>query len=100
LLGKKIKIQPQTWGRRLRVKYVNRFKVAPGGKVKLKDIDSRFKDHHESHKDAAEEIEQDRKKLRELQELLYADRRCSLLICLQGMDTGGRTGRLATSWER
>ena len=43
------------------MKYVNRFGVAPGSKVKLKDIDPGFKDHHESHKDAAEEIEQDRK---------------------------------------
>ena len=55
------------------MKYINRFRVAPGSKVKLKDIDPGFKDHHESHKEAAEEIEQDRKKLRELQELLYAD---------------------------
>jgi hypothetical protein len=61
------------------VKYVNRFKVAPGSKVKLKDIDPGFRDHYESHKDSAEEIEQDRKKLRELQGLLYADGRCSLL---------------------
>ena len=76
------------------MKYVNRFKVAPGSKVKLKDIDPGFKDHHESHKEAAEEIEQDQKKLRELQELLYADGRCSLLICLQGMDTGGKDGTI------
>ncbi len=47
--------------------------MVPGSKIKLKDIDPRFKDHHENHKDAAEEIEQDRKKLRELQELLYAN---------------------------
>src|ERR1700690_2048439 len=76
------------------MKYVNRFKVAPGSKVKLKDIDPGFKDHHEGHKDAAEEIEHDQTKLRELQELLYADGRCSLLICLQGMDTGGKDGTI------
>jgi len=76
------------------MKYVNRFKVAPGSKVKLKDIDPGFKDHHESHKEAAEEIEQYRTKLLELQELLYADGRCSLLICLQGMDTGGKDGTI------
>jgi len=36
--------------------------VTPGSKVKLKDIDPGFKDRHESHNEAIEEIEQDRKK--------------------------------------
>ncbi len=76
------------------MKYVKRFRVAPGSKVKLKDIDPTFKDHHKSHKEAAEEIEEYQKKLRVLQELLYADGRCSLLICLQGMDTGGKDGTI------
>ena len=74
--------------------YVDKFKVQPGSKVKLKDIDPGFKDHHESHKEAAKEIERDQKKLRDLQELLYADGRRSLLICLQGMDTGGKDGTI------
>jgi PPK2 family polyphosphate:nucleotide phosphotransferase len=76
------------------VKYLNRFRVRPGDKVRLKDIDPGFKDHHGSHKKAAEEIERDREKLRAQQELLYADGRCSLLICLQGMDTGGKDGTI------
>ena len=65
-----------------------------GSDVKLKDIDPGFKDHHKSHKAAAEEIKQDQTKLRELQELLYADGRCSVLICLQGMDTAGKDGTI------
>ncbi len=64
--------------------------LAPGSNVKLKDIDPGFKDHHESHKEAAEEIEHDRKKLFELQELLYADRRCSVLIVLARDGHGGQ----------
>ena len=76
------------------MKYVNRFRVAPGSNVKLKDIDPGFKDHHKSHKEAAEEIEIDQSKLRALQELLFADGHCSLLICLQGMDTGGKDGTI------
>jgi PPK2 family polyphosphate:nucleotide phosphotransferase len=76
------------------MKYFNRFRVAPGGTVKLKDIDPGFKDYHASHKKATEEIEKDWKKLRDLQELLYADGRCSLLICLQGMDTAGKDGTI------
>ena len=74
--------------------YLKRFRVAPGSKVKLKDIDPGFKDKHENHAEAAEEIEQDRKKLRGLQELLYSDGRGSLLICLQGLDTGGKDGTI------
>ena len=76
------------------MKYLNRFRVAPGSKVKLKDIDPGSKDHHGKHKEAAEEIGQYQTKLRELQELLYADGRCSLLICLQGMDTAGKDGTI------
>ncbi len=77
------------------MKYIDRFRVAPGSKVKLADIDPGFKDHHhENHKDAAEELEQDRRKLLQLQETLYAEGRHSLLIVLQGMDTGGKDGTI------
>jgi PPK2 family polyphosphate:nucleotide phosphotransferase len=80
---------------RCEVKYLQRFRVEPGSKVRLRDIDSGFKDHHESHEEAIEEIAKDQGKLRELQELLYADGKCSLLICLQGMDTGGKDGTIS-----
>lgn len=76
------------------MKYVKPFKVAPGSKVKLKDIDPGLMDRHTSHKEATEEIKQDQTKLRDLQELLYADGRCSVLIVLQGMDTGGKDGTI------
>jgi hypothetical protein len=42
------------------VSYRPQFRVVPGAKVKLKDIDSDFKDSHENHKDAADEIERAR----------------------------------------
>ncbi len=74
--------------------YQKRFRVTPGSKVKLKDIDPGFKDHHEGRKEASKEMERDREKLRALQQLLYADGRRSLLICLQGMDTGGKDGTI------
>ena len=74
-------------------------KWRPGSKVKLKDIDPGFKDHHESHKEAAKAIEHDRKKLCELQDLLYADGMCSLLICCKEWTRGARTGRSTTSWR-
>ncbi len=77
------------------VSYLKRFRVAAGDKVKLRDIDPGFTDEHESHAHAAEEIEQDRKKLRELQQLLYSDGSGSVLICLQAMDTGGKDGTIS-----
>lgn len=40
------------------------------------------------------ETAHDRRKLWELQDLLYAERRHSLLICLQAMDTGGKDGTI------
>jgi PPK2 family polyphosphate:nucleotide phosphotransferase len=77
------------------MKYLDRFRVHPGDKVRLKDIDPGFKDHHENHKTAADEIQRDSSKLRALQGLLYADGRCSLLICLQGLDAGGKDGTIS-----
>jgi PPK2 family polyphosphate:nucleotide phosphotransferase len=74
--------------------YVERFRVRLGARVKLADIDPAFKDRHESHEDAAKEIEHYRKRLSELQEMLYAERRRSLLICLQALDTGGKDGTI------
>jgi PPK2 family polyphosphate:nucleotide phosphotransferase len=74
--------------------YLERFRVRPGTRVKLKEIDPAFKDRHENHNAATEEIEGYQKRLRELQELLYAERRRSLLVCLQAMDTGGKDGTI------
>ena len=74
--------------------YSEQFKVAPGSKVRLKDIDPSFKGDHENNKAAAEETEHYQKKLRDLQDLLYAEGKHSLLICLQAMDTGGKDGTI------
>jgi PPK2 family polyphosphate:nucleotide phosphotransferase len=74
--------------------YLERFKVKPGAKVKLDDIDPAFKDGHKSHKAAGEEIAHCQEKLCALQEQLYAERRHSVLICLQALDTGGKDGAI------
>jgi PPK2 family polyphosphate:nucleotide phosphotransferase len=74
--------------------YLERFRVRPGTKVRLKEIDPEFKDRHENHNEASEEIEGYQKRLRELQDLLYAERQRSLLVCLQAMDTGGKDGTI------
>jgi PPK2 family polyphosphate:nucleotide phosphotransferase len=74
--------------------YLERFRVRPGTQVKLADIDPSFKDRHDSQEDAAEEIEHYRQRLYELQQMFYAERRRSLLICLQALDTGGKDGTI------
>jgi polyphosphate kinase 2 (PPK2 family) len=74
------------------MKTLEHFKVAPGSKVKLKKMDPALTAGHKSHKAAAEEIAHYQGKLRELQDLLYAEHGHSLLICLQAMDTGGKDG--------
>jgi len=74
--------------------YLERFRVTPGSHVKLKEIDPAFKDKHENHEQAAAEIAHYQQRLRELQELLYAERRRSVLLCLQALDTGGKDGTI------
>jgi PPK2 family polyphosphate:nucleotide phosphotransferase len=76
------------------VNYLERFKVAPGSQVRLKDIDPGFKDGHESREDAEAETGKYCQRLRQLQDMLYAERRCSLLICLQALDTAGKDGTI------
>jgi PPK2 family polyphosphate:nucleotide phosphotransferase len=74
--------------------YLERFRIRPGTRVRLADTDPSFKNHHDSHEAAAAEIEQYRKRLVELQEMLYVERRRSVLICLQGLDTAGKDGTI------
>lgn len=74
--------------------YVEQYRVRPGARVKLADIDPSSKDHHESQETSGAEIEKYRKRLAELQEMLYVERRRSLLICLQGLDTSGKDGTI------
>jgi len=74
--------------------YLDQFRVRPGARVKLADIDPSFKGRHDSQEAAADEMEQCRKRLAELQEMLYVERRRSLLVCLQGLDTAGKDGTI------
>jgi len=76
------------------MKYSEMFVVKPGSKVELDKIDAGFKGEHESHKHALPEIERYCQQLSELQYLLYAEDKRSLLICLQAMDAGGKDGTL------
>ena len=73
--------------------YRERFIVKPGSKVDLGQIDPGFcGDDDTKHKDALDQIEKDCKRLAELQYLMYAANRQSLLIVLQALDAGGKDG--------
>ena len=74
--------------------YSKRFLIKPGSKVSLSDIDPDFKDKHDNKEDGLEITARNTAKLRDLQELLYAEHRRSLLICLQAIDAGGKDGTI------
>jgi PPK2 family polyphosphate:nucleotide phosphotransferase len=76
------------------MRYSERFRVAPGSKVTLGKIDAGFKDKHENHASAMGELEHYTRRLAELQYLMYAENRRSLLIVLQAMDAGGKDGTI------
>ncbi len=74
--------------------YRDTFRIKPGNSVKLDKIDAAFKDKHEDQTSALVETEKYTQRLRELQYLLYAEDKRSLLIILQAMDAGGKDGTI------
>ncbi len=74
--------------------YAKQFGVKPGSKVDLAQVDASFTDTHESQEHALPEIETYTQKLHDLQYLMYAEGKRSLLICLQGRDAAGKDGTI------
>ena len=74
--------------------YYDKFRVKADTKVDLGKFDAGFRDRHESHEHALPEIETYCQKLRDLQYLMYAENKRSLLICLQGRDAAGKDGTI------
>ena len=72
--------------------YRKKLTVEPGSKVKLSHFDPGYHGKHESHQDALAEIDANLRKMDELQYLMYAEKKHSLLIVLQGLDAGGKDG--------
>ena len=70
------------------------FRISPDHKVDLTRFDPAFKEHHLDKESAAAETERHTQRLAELQYLLYAEQRRSLLICLQALDAGGKDGTI------
>jgi PPK2 family polyphosphate:nucleotide phosphotransferase len=74
------------------MKYRERFRVAPGSRVRLAEIDPAFTGPHEDKSDASEELESAARRLSDLQFLLYTEHGRSLLVCLQALDAAGKDG--------
>ena len=70
-----------------------RFRIDSPGKFRLKDFDPADTAGLANDKDAfAKEVADDTKKLGKLQDRMYAERRWSVLVILQGMDASGKDG--------
>ncbi len=69
------------------------FRVEPGTRVSLADHDPEDTSGMKK-KEAKKELDDRRKKLTKLQQLLYATKQYALLVILQGMDTSGKDGTI------
>jgi len=78
------------------VNLTKQFKVQPGSKVKLSDIDPGFHGKHKSEEEAKSELQSNLARIADLQRKLYSSPRHSLLIILQGIDGAGKDG---TCWH-
>jgi PPK2 family polyphosphate:nucleotide phosphotransferase len=67
--------------------------ICPGHKIKLSKIDPDDTGGY-SKEEALQRFCELREKIYELQEILYAEHRRSLLLVFQGMDTGGKDGAI------
>jgi PPK2 family polyphosphate:nucleotide phosphotransferase len=71
--------------------YIENFRISPGSRIKLSDFDPGFKGRHSKEK-ALAKLDALREKMADLQQKLFAERKRSLLICLQALDAGGKDG--------
>ena len=71
-----------------------RYRVEPGHRLSLAKQDPGATEHYESKRDIKEDLATQRSRISDLQARLYAERRRSLLIVLQAMDTGGKDGTI------
>jgi len=77
------------------------YRVEPGAKVNLAEIDTRDKSLYSGgKKHHYDEIHELREELREMQNLLYAEGKQKLLVVIQAMDTGGKDGCVKTVFGR
>jgi PPK2 family polyphosphate:nucleotide phosphotransferase len=71
---------------------LKKFKIEQGAKVKLGNIDPCYCGDYESHEAALPEMLSQLHKMDQLQNLMYAERKRSVLVVLQGLDACGKDG--------
>lgn len=71
-----------------------RYRVRPEQPIILASLDPDECEEYKKKKHVEEELENQRKRIQNLQERLYAEHQRSLLIVLQAMDTGGKDGTI------
>jgi PPK2 family polyphosphate:nucleotide phosphotransferase len=71
-----------------------RYRVEPGQRVDLSELDPDASEHFVDKASVKEEIKAQRDRIADLQARLYAERKRSLLIVLQATDTGGKDGTI------
>ena len=71
---------------------LKKFTVNPGKKIKLKDFDTEYTGKTLNKGDSELLLENGRKHLADVQDMLYAHNRYSVLIILQAMDAAGKDG--------
>lgn len=72
--------------------YANEFRIKPGSKVNLGKIDAGYHGDYDNEESSIIELNKYSQRLTELQALMYAENKNSLLIVLQAMDAGGKDG--------
>ena len=72
--------------------FSERFLVKPGEKFTLANIDPDAREPHPSPAEMRGATEHNLGRISDLQELLYAEHKRALLICLQAIDAGGKDG--------
>ena len=66
--------------------------MRPGAKIRLREIAPDYHGHHDSKQRALKDIQSHVERMDKLQYLMYAERKHSLLIILQGLDASGKDG--------
>ena len=80
--------------------HTGRYTIEPGRTVRLKEYDpndtSGFQGRREEESDESKKLNE---KLRQLQEMLYAEHKMKVLVILQAVDTGGKDGVIHRVFE-
>src|SRR3981189_848578 len=68
--------------------------IEPGKKLKIADLKTDDTGPFKEKKDAADVLKENLKKLKKLQDVLYAQGKHALLVVFQAMDGGGKDGAI------